>query len=116
MTRTSGQLCKFVCSKCSNIIHLNEACEMIFKKVYPQYAQKYYHMNELSKGGESGAGPGPHLLDNLYRQIYSNGLCGVNKQKNDFANKDGLKNVLQFLNRGNIKCTKCSAANMWHAK
>ncbi|CAA9988090.1 conserved Plasmodium protein, unknown function [Plasmodium knowlesi strain H] len=116
MTRINRELCKFACNKCNNFIYLNEACELVFKKIYPQYAKKYYHMNELSKGGESGTGPGLHLLDNLYRQIYGNGLCGVNKQKNDFANKDGLKKVLQFLNRGNIKCTKCSAENMWHVK
>ncbi|KJP86806.1 hypothetical protein AK88_03513 [Plasmodium fragile] len=110
------ELCKFVCSKCNNFIYLKEACDLVFKKIYPEYAKKYYAMNELSKGRDSRTGPGPQVVDNLYRQIYGNGFCGVNKQKNDFANKDGLKKVLLFLNRGNIKCTKCSALNVWHVK
>ncbi|GAW80842.1 hypothetical protein, conserved [Plasmodium gonderi] len=116
MKRMNRDVCKYVCRKCNNFIYFNEACELIYKVAYPEYAKIYYNMNELNKGRENKTEPNLKFYDNLYRQIYNNGLCGVNKQRNDFTNKDNVNNILHFLNKGNIMCTKCSSVNGWFLK
>ncbi|ETB57933.1 hypothetical protein YYC_04722 [Plasmodium yoelii 17X] len=139
MKSAGKNLCKYFCRKCNNYIFYNEACELIFKKIYPQYNKIYYNKNELNKkatttttnnnnnnnNNNKGNNKGNNdtletenlkLYDNLYRQIYSNGLCGVNKQRNDFLKKDNVYNMLDFLNNGGIKCTKCNKDNMWYMK
>ncbi|CXI46394.1 conserved Plasmodium protein, unknown function [Plasmodium berghei] len=123
MKSAEKNLCKYFCRKCNNYIFYNEACELIFKKIYPQYNKIYYNKNELNKKSNNNIGNNDafqtenlKLYDNLYRQIYSNGLCGVNKQRNDFLKKDNVYNMLGFLNNGGIKCTKCNKDNIWYMK
>ncbi|CAD2091169.1 conserved Plasmodium protein, unknown function [Plasmodium vinckei] len=123
MKSAGKNLCKYFCRKCNNYIFYNEACELIFKKIYPQYDKIYYNKNVLNKKNNNNEENGDtfqtenlKVYDNLYRQIYSNGLCGVNKQRNDFLKKDNVYNMLNFLNNGGIKCTKCNKDNMWYMK
>ncbi|SCM20653.1 conserved Plasmodium protein, unknown function [Plasmodium chabaudi chabaudi] len=123
MKSAGKNLCKYFCRKCNNYIFYNEACELIFKKIYPQYDKIYYNKNALNKQSNNNEGNNDTIqteslkvYDNLYRQIYSNGLCGVNKQRNDFLKKDNVYNMLNFLNNGGIKCTKCNKDNMWYMK
>ncbi|CRG96122.1 conserved Plasmodium protein, unknown function [Plasmodium gallinaceum] len=112
--KTSKDLCKFFCKKCNNFIFYKEACDLIFEKIYPQYSKLYYNKYVLDKKkvNENNV----KIYDNLYRQIYSNGLCGVNKQRNCFLNKDNIYNILSYLNKGNIECKKCNKINMWYIK
>ncbi|SBT71172.1 conserved Plasmodium protein, unknown function [Plasmodium malariae] len=125
MKRTIKNLCKYFCRKCNNFIFYNEACELIYAKVYPQYSRVYYDKNAFDKhsGNSNVSGIGStseqgliKSYDNLYRQIYRSGLCGVNKQRNDLLNKDNIQNILLYLNKGGIKCTKCRTVNMWYMK
>ncbi|CAD2103555.1 hypothetical protein YYG_01689 [Plasmodium vinckei petteri] len=123
MKSAGKNLCKYFCRKCNNYIFYNEACELIFKKIYPQYDKIYYNKNVLNKKSNNNEENGGtfqtenlKVYDNLYRQIYNNGLCGVNKQRNDFLKKDNVYNMLNFLNNGGIKCTKCNKDNMWYMK
>ncbi|SBT35298.1 conserved Plasmodium protein, unknown function [Plasmodium ovale wallikeri] len=119
MKVTSRDISRYFCRKCNHYILYNEACELIYNKVYPQYAKTYYNKDALKK--QEGSKPSSDVgeekslkaRDNLFRQIYANGMCGVNKQKNDFAKKDNLYNMLHLLNRGDIKCSKCGQLNMW---
>ncbi|CAD2091170.1 conserved Plasmodium protein, unknown function [Plasmodium vinckei brucechwatti] len=123
MKSAGNNLCKYFCRKCNNYIFYNEACELIFKKIYPQYDKIYYNKNALNKKSNNSKENANtfqtenfKIYDNLYRQIYNNGLCGVNKQRNDFLKKDNVYNMLNFLNNGGIKCTKCNKDNMWYMK
>ncbi|KEG02008.1 conserved Plasmodium protein, unknown function [Plasmodium vinckei vinckei] len=124
MKSVGKNLCKYFCRKCNNYIFYNEACELIFKKIYPQYDKIYYNKNVLNQKSNNNDQENANtfqtenlkVYDNLYRQIYNNGLCGVNKQRNDFLKKDNVYNMLNFLNNGGIKCTKCNKDNMWYMK
>ncbi|KYN98707.1 hypothetical protein PGSY75_1106400 [Plasmodium gaboni] len=116
MKSSSKDLCKYFCRKCQNFIYYNEACELIYKKIYPDYYKVYYNKYEFDKKTEGKKEVNQKQYDNLYRQLYNNGLCGVNKQRNDFLNKDNINNILLFLNKGSIQCNKCNNIHMWYMK
>ncbi|VWU49683.1 conserved protein, unknown function [Hepatocystis sp. ex Piliocolobus tephrosceles] len=126
MKVTNTNLCKYVCRKCNNYIFYNEACQLIYEHVYPETGKSHYNKNVLDKTltnnsknsnkSNDNMTDNMKLCDNMYRQIYNNGLCGVSKQKNLFLNKDNVFNMLSFLNKGQIKCTKCNNINMWYMK